>query len=595
MHHMLRSGITALKFGFGLMLLTAQPTQAQGIAASQAWAMAQEVAQWVREGGEGPLNLEPTGATGVRVEIRFQGDLVGWGEQDLESVSGNPSEMVSLAAGRAHQAMRASMRGHADGLDGEQQRALGQTLAISIELAERWIPLTQTQLAAPDLHLHRGIEGIAARVGSKVAVAYPSRFHGQSPVQRSYATELSTLAASVLEDPSAGIDEPAELARSRGVTFYRFSTAHLSEITPASPMRFLHRGGRLVTEIEALDPSWVGSLAQSMIGFIETQVAQSGRESNPGVVDLRSGQRATVTGRGLGDELALLALHRASQSPVLDESLRSRAKRSHLAGWRAMAERDHDPETLLPAHRAALLWCAKLDDDQFAKLNASIDASLDGVLEQLDEIEWTGSPNEVIALWALALRHADDEATRERISKALGEVVSLRGVEGAVGLLPWAAYADAALHKDEPLQAGPVYRQVREAMWRNQFTQRDAEAPTLDMVGGLVFAGPGGAGLPTSATLRPLTFAAWALRDPRLTTREEVLGGDLLPVMRGIRFTGQLMVSPAEAYASALPERVIGGIRRTLWDDAVRLEDTAMALLVALELMESLAALDQAP
>jgi len=65
--------------------------------------------------------------------------------------------------------------------------------------------------------------------------------------------------------------------------------------------------------------------------------------------------------------------------------------------------------------------------------------------------------------------------------------------------------------------------------------------------------------------------------------------------MRGIRFTGQLMVSPAEAYASALPERVIGGVRRTLWDDAVRLEDTAMALLVALELMESLAALDQAP
>jgi len=166
--------------------------------------------------------------------------------------------------------------------------------------------------------------------------------------------------------------------------------------------------------------------------------------------------------------------------------------------------------------------------------------------------------------------------------------------------LPWSAWAGAALNDDGSMQSRSALREVRTLMWEHQFESRDVSRGSEEFVGGLVFGtgggGGGGGGLPSSSTIRPMTFAAWALGQETLTSQAEVLGdadrrGELLRVTSSMRFVGQLMVDDHEAYGAVLPGRVVGGVRRTIWDSEVHAADSAAALLACLEMLESLRAI----
>lgn len=563
------------------------------------------------------------GLTAARVEIRFERELVGVGEAVIDQTVVTPDQLgvARKATQQAIESWKLASRGMTEGLDAAGLEKLAGSLAVSVELAGAWVPLTEAELHAVDIHMHRGIEGVAARALGRVAVSFPSRLHGHEPAQRSYTQELSNLAAKVLEDPEASVESATLLAQRRGVLFYRFTSAHQAQVSPGGPLRSMHRGGRLVYEDE-VRPEWLQGLAAATVGHLSERVGVSvgpggefgdqAFEISTGPIEILSGASTPSSGRAWEVELSLLALQRAQQSAVLPTTLRETASQAHQALWDHAASK-WNGRRILPQN-AALLWLGRPMGEDHAEFRAAIEDSLNSLLEQLATVPWEGTPQEAVALWALAEQHAGSEHA-QAVSSALGAMLAVRGPGGAVGLLPWAAFADAALHPAEGvhmqvlpgadnndqlavetthagqmLQAGPMFRQVRAAMWHNQFTSQDAEAPTRDMIGGVIFTS-GGSVLPTSTTLRPLAYAAWGIADRRLTTQQELLEGELVKVLRGMRFAGQLMVTEAELYASSQHERVVGGVRRTLWDDCVRMEDTAMALLCSIELLESLAKL----
>ncbi len=531
--------------------------------------VARAVHAWILTDGQGEPSWDASGVEACRIEVRFEGMLEGEGQAVGEGC-------VVRAAREAIEAVRAATL--------QEPSALGRSLAVSIELAGSWVPMSEEEIASPDLLLHRGLNGVGARWGEQRAAVFASAFHGVSPVARPFRQTLSTLAAGVLDEPLVAAEQPVVLATQRGVEFFRFEIEHWAQAAPGGPLLPMYRGGALAPMEDVLRPEGLRAHIAEMVDFLSVQAGSQAVEiltaDAPAGATLRS--RATV----------LLALERAAGSTLLSDALRDRARAAADEGWGALAAVEPDAEASgeLAVDAAGLLLLADrrgVLDDAWARESQRV---LTGFTGSMGERVWQGQSDEAIALLAISAmsREADEgDGSREAVDAAIGAVLAARGVEGAVALLPWIAWADAS--DGQELQAAAVYRQAREAMWANQFGQADMTWASQDFRGGLVFAG---GGLPGATSIRPVLFAAWALGEPALTTSEELFGsvdrrGELIHVAEGLRFLAQLKVDEAAAYRSVVPSRVAGGVRRTLWDSQVYPEDTALALMAFTEALET--------
>ncbi len=569
--HTLRRGSTTawwlLAAVFSVLLAPLALGQAEQATAASKHAIAVGVSRWFATGGGDQPNWADQSITAARVEVRFERDLVGEGQACGEGCVGN-------AAAQAIDGLRAHARGLVSGL--------GPSLAVSVELAGDWIPLTAAELASPDLMLRRGIDSVAVLAGEQTRVTFASAFHGVSPITKSFRQELSNLAASGLGDTFAAAVGPAELAEQRGVRFYRFEAEHWAQLEPGGMLVRLQRGAHIATPHRVMRPEMLAGLAEQLTVHLVQRSSHEDASNRCRAIDLLTCEPDGDDASPLARATVLMALERAAMAGVMpDEALAAADVR-----WMEFAA---DEARLMP-QVAGMLAMADVREQMPRALRARVDASLHSVMDQLETIPWSGTPSEAIGLWALAAEHADSSEARARIGRALGEVISAKGMEGMVSLLPWSAWADSALHEGEAMQSQAALRELRRVMWTNQFQASDAVRGSEDFVGGLVFAT---GGMPSSASIRPMVFAAWALGDSRLTNRQEAMGsadqrGELLRVLSGLGFIRALTVDEASAYRSTLPASVVGGVRRTLWDSQVHAEDTALALLACLETLESL-------
>lgn len=583
-----------------LLAVTARVTAQEAAGGPDPEQIAHQVAAWIVSGGVAEADWSDAGISAARVEIRFERTLVGEGQAVQSKMVGDDG-CVLVAARAAMDGLRAHARGMVEGL--------GPSLAVSVELGGPWVPMTAAELEAPDLMLSRGLDSLGVRgLGDERAV-FASHFHARSVVVHPMGQSLSTLAAGVLEDPEAAAMSPVDLAARRGVRFYRFEAQHWAQLGPGREMLRLHRGGRVIPERRAWDPAFSAGLADELTNHLWAR-AEHGGGGQWGPISILDGQSEVnedVTARARRESdlvraLVLVALHRASECESLSDATRTRARDSAKLVW---ADSDSwvgvSADEVMSPQVAGLLWMADSQHHGSEELRAAVEASLDSLMEQLEMVPWRGTQQEAIALWALAQRAAENAEDRERVRTALGKMLSVRGLEGMVSVLPWSAWTDAVLHDDGSMQSRSALREVRTVMWDHQFESRDVSRGSEEFVGGLVFGtggtgGVGGGGLPSSSTIRPMTFAAWALGQEALTSQTEVLGdmdrrGELLRVTSGMRFVGQLMVSDHEAYGAVLPGRVVGGVRRSLWDSEVHAEDSAAALLACVEMLDSLRAI----
>jgi hypothetical protein len=129
-------------------------------------------------------------------------------------------------------------------------------------------------------------------------------------------------------------------------------------------------------------------------------------------------------------------------------------------------------------------------------------------------------------------------------------------------------------------------REMRETVWKFQMNAVDAGAEGPDLVGGIVFVGPGVNPYPTSQSLRPLSFLATMCGDERLTDRSEALG-EVAKLVHGLRFVRQLSMDEYALYIAADPFLAKWGIRASLWDQRQSPEATALGLITICEALES--------
>ena len=110
-----------------------------------------------------------------------------------------------------------------------------------------------------------------------------------------------------------------------------------------------------------------------------------------------------------------------------------------------------------------------------------------------------------------------------------------------------------------------------------------------DLAGAIVFtkAAAGQRAMPTWQAARPLAFIATMLGDPRLTDDAEV-AAELSRLLQSLRFLRQLTASEADGHMYRSPDRAVGGVRASLFDQRMPPEATSLTLIAVCETIRSL-------
>lgn len=565
-----------------------QAGEARAPTAEESMAAYLAVEGWVRAWGDPAPTACP--AAGVRVGLYLRGGLVGWGaSRGAEAVERGA---LATAAGEAMAMASRTQVPRADALAGEQLRALGSDLVVSVELAGPPTPLGEKELANPDSVVRPGLDGLAARLREEWVVAYPSELLAGGAAA---GVRLPAMAARLLGDPALGIALPVDLAAKHGVTFYRFETVRVAGVGPGGSAAFVHRGGSVVETREVTTASLV-RFGEAMLGHVEAGMLEGeGKLGLMGPLDAATGIAQPAVATPMQQSLVALGLVRLAETGRLPEVSRARA--------RGLARRImEDLSVVEPGEvaveddgvAAAVSWVV------LAQLGAPGDGALGGLYDRCEEMlarhagaergpVRSGVSSAVLA-WALAeraVRTGRDRAVAERDLRALygatkpGEVV---------GLMPWAGWAELALAGDGPVPAASALRRVREEVWDHQLSGLDTGLEERDMAGGIVFT-RGFVSLPTWSSSRPVALCATMLGDARLTSESEA-PGEIVRLIGAFRFLRQLSARDVECAFYPRADLARGGVREAVWDPRMPPEATAMAMLSVSEFLRSLGVLE---
>ncbi len=534
-----------------------------------------------------------TPASGVRVSIYQQGRLVGEATALVEH-AGSDGPLAVAAAGAMEQTRRAVLpRGGA--LGDELLAQLAADLTLSVELAGPCTPLGAAELLNPAAAVQPGLTGIAARARGAWAFVFPTELaaSGTAP-----GVKLAAMAASLLGDPKLGVELLTDLARHRGVSFYRFEVVHLAGVGPEGSPVFLSRGNRIVERREVTTASLV-RFAEGMVGHIEaTRIGGESGLGLMGTINSARGNADPAVAAPMQQTLVALALVRFAETQKMPPAARDRARGLARAIVKDLAR--VEPGELVPTEdgvAAAVLWVVltELGTTNAPELGALLETceSMLAAHAAAVPIERQGTVSDAVLVWALAERAARTERDREFAERELRSLMRATPRGGVVGLMPWIGWAELTLAGDEgPIPSAVMLREAREVVWTHQLTMRDTGVAERDLQGGIVFTA-GGLSLPTWNTARPVALLATMLGDPRLTTAEE-MPGEVGRLIDAMRFLQQLRAGEVVCAFSPRPELVRGGIRAAVWDPRQPPEATAITLLAVVELLGSLETLEEA-
>ncbi len=586
------------------MVLGPQQTHAQELDSAQAMGIYRTIDQWVRQ-WEVPQDQTELQATlqdenqtpslaCASVTLRLDGQVIGRGQVVYRDPS--PQSIIQATKIAIAQA-RGWVRQKHDGEPSDDLwLGIASRMTLSVELADRVVPMSPSALGLPDLGLSPGVDGLVMRLGEQSEIMSPDEMItlGFDPEQSAYS-----MATALSSDGAMALASVAELIE-RGYTFGRFKPIWIAQQGAGKGAVFLDRGGRMIEESSVgvqsvrdmgeriahhlIAQRWPGSERYGMVG---TRDIISGR-ANPEIAppyEQALVAIALLRFAGTGDK----AIHTQSHDHAL----------KLLNDLGAVQPGESNPWDNAIDAAACVIALSYVDqsivasEDDLVTLQSRCRATLaktytpvDGFLSSFPE-----AAKGLIA-WAM-VRDGNMYA-----SSAVRAVFRETPPGQLVSQMPFLGWADLELAQgSSEVPAAGALNLMRTRMWDHQLTKADLNRADRDFAGAVVFTKSTSV-LPTSGNLRPIAMVCSMLGDPRLTPgpiSDPVVSSEIRRVALAMRFVDQLVMSESSGFLSRASERSVGGVRASLWEWKVSPASSAIALLAAVEFEQSVQAIGARP
>jgi hypothetical protein len=542
--------------------------------------------------------------TGVSLMLRFQGRIIGVGEaHDLGPETLRQAVIAAVRDARASQRVK--------DLPFEMIESVGSQACVEIELPLQPQPLLGETFDDVIASIRPGIDGLAVRRGTNWSWSFPGRMQAFGLAERPERVLIR-----LLRELGLPPKNPVELRRIDDVEFYRFKVIVLTQETPESMPFESIRGAQLVPrpmELQAL----ARTLAEGAASNLLTHLAS---DPTKDVGDIPGAERLADLGL-FGDYEVSNDSYKPMVAPPGEQALTAWALARYSAEYR-----DLPPETRSEIRRIAglildrlgtvdpveqdpmaderciplillsglALYDQKENHDPELAQPPIIAKARDRFLAQIDRPE-DGQPEvnlSVRALEALAAcglsRETNPIISPEKAAKMLESVWRTTAPDQLIGVLHFLILADRTLSPNPNLASHQAASQhLIEAAIVNQIGHEESlvaiELPARDLLGGFVLSGSPRA-TSGASSLRPALALAAATRNGLIPAPERRLAWQT-SLELALRFARQLQIDETQGYRTPAPVRARGGLKSAPWSNLSRLSDTALALLLATEIL----------
>jgi hypothetical protein len=648
---MLRPGIMLGLMLSGLVLTsraTAQQAAEPKDAPAVGWADGEAAFTWVQgwlrsdDGVPADADLPDRAVTelfGVYVTLREEGRVMGRGQalrSDLKDAIDDPGPPIQLAPLLA----AATRRALEELKDKQTKRAIELNIAdpellkiaildarkrvqLDIQIGHSLESITVPRNAPDDAVFSTfapGFHGLrlAGALAGKADVAWPA-----IELSRNNAAPRTVFRLMDLQGFNA--DELPIVARADGPALQRFEVIHMVRPGAAQPVRELIRGN-VILQQQVIDNRTIAGLAERVARHLDQLITTDPRNGNEIVrgTYLPSLQRYTPKWAD-NRETALLgyALTRhasvAIDAELAGEAMQARAKRVLRLVDQIVPQAI--PKNLPPKHLTTafllLTLCetpVRLTPDQLVTRDRLGKALLDlydpeegGLRVAKGSDKRLSRATAAVCTAALAsyYNNTRSKSLPEPVWSVLTDLMKANEANARVFDLPWVAYAlDRAGSQLAKAQPKPEDAAKTLAQWQKALAnhlellteQQVRSKPILgpnDVIGGFILkkAVPGSPPEPTWESAMPTALLAFALRDPAIIPEDQQFG-PVLAAGLGARFLGHLIITPPSAYYLRDPDPALGGVRRTLWDNTLYPDCSAITLIALAELQQTLIQLE---
>ena len=540
---------------------------------------------------------------GVSVILRFGGRILGVGD----ARDRGPDTLRQATAAAVRDALDSK---RVQDLPLDMIESIGRSTTIELELQHPPVPLLGGTFEDITGIIRPGIDGLAVRRADAWSIAFPGRMQAFGLAERPDRVLIRLLRELGLPPKT-----PEELRRIDDVEFYRFEVTVLTQQT-AEGMPFESvRGAAVIAPSMELETQ-ASEIAK---GAADNLVARLASDPLKEVGEIPGGKRLDALGI-FGDYDTMADAYDPLVAPPADQALVAWALgryTNEVPGLSDEEQAEFRRIGRLIVNRLAVVDDVEddpLSDDRCIALIVLADLALrngqgapptntplvekarNRLLEEVagskDIPDGEQSQAGTLALTALAVCrlasvHPDVVSTEE--AHALLEAAwRTPNVNTLVGALHFLILADRHLDPNPSASSQQdAAHHLIEASIANQIGHSDSLAapipPVTDLGGGFVLSGSprptaGASSLRLALALAAAARTDWFPAADRREAWEEAL-------RLALRFARQLQFDENQLHRAPSPVRALGGIRKTPWSTKTRTSDTALALLLATEIL----------
>lgn len=506
-----------------------------------------------------------------------------------------------------------------------QRRAASEQLAraiITLEVSGQPTPLRPSTFAELDSDLDMGLDGVLAiaptRDGEQSHAVFPlAMLVGSTPPSRAVMSAVSVASG----DPAlaiAGVKlHEAEAVRAKGVRIFRLRVRQLAQLAPQPDMTRgvepvqLVRGSRLIRTsdlstdalrdvlvrltdhtlrrattdaalgqdlalwdelrpLEGLQQGFAQPASKALATFALLHVAQTFDASEQDMQARNESSRVDVLQTTATKARALaerLLVQQFAEEDIFAKREAAPKGPVESAAWLVALMAGESDSVIGPSIRGQP-WFGPLVQELVAGAMLGLQSEGARVTGFADNV-----PKSARALFAQALVAVhrspaalqacgvQPDALLGSARAALTEAYLGAGPGDLVSQLPWLWWAQELIA--EPGDAlPPALLELREHLWENQLRETD----NPDLLGGIILREQlqaSGKPMPTWQGLRPITFAAAALRDDRMTPQPQRMS-ELAKLLGSLRFTRQLVTDESCGWAGGVEDQTLANSAETL-------------------------------
>lgn len=605
---------------------------------------------WLRQGD--PLKtfegdtIEVSGLTGVRVTLRYGGKRMGTGHASFEAATPVHGKALDLTE-MTRTALRGAMLQFQDMAQQSAKRA-NENAPAAADNPQPAEPIS-LQLLLMDIQIAGRLQPIAIPAGSPAATLYhrfAPGYHGLRMSTR--ATDGTPLASWLWPADSIAAGQPPHnqilqlmttlgikinqeniVARTGGPTLERFEVIHMVRPAHDQPITRLTRGN-LMLPPTSIDGHTLDALASRLAAFLQSRQPQQNDGHFRGTYLPSPDRYLNEIASADDSALACFALTRWANTYAQPDKA-THVTKAQIASANAVvrrwfafssdyltstnvyakaADKDRPSATtlalsLLCLTQNSVLAPMKTQRDQIAQQLMNLrngDGSFRTTLAK--DAPAVDVPVSALIVDSLASYYLVTQSTivGNALPATMAWVWDRTDPLRSIAALPWLLEADASLEtlttRDGQNDLNPrgarAARLARllptiEIMTSRQIVAPPAAGPA-DVIGGFELSEQDSDAPPNPdwRTAHMLMVISRSLRNPDLAVGRNRVEG-ILACGRAARFLGQLMIDEPGTYYMSTPSEAIGGVRPVLWDNRLDLAPSAMALLAACDLHQTLA------